>query len=58
MIPTTPDLVKGFLKDAGLDFSKYDKYQCKNLGIASGQYLIHPLLYYEGPHKTWSWWLK
>ena len=28
-IPTTSHSVKSFLKDAGLDFSKYDKYQCK-----------------------------
>ena len=31
-IPATPDSVKGFLKDAGLDFSKYDKYQHKKQG--------------------------
>ena len=31
-IPATPDSVKSFLKDAGLDFSKYDKYQCKKQG--------------------------
>ena len=31
-IPTTLDSVKSFLKDAGLDFSKDNKYQCKKQG--------------------------
>ena len=44
-IPTTPDSVKSFLKDAGLDFSKYDKYQCKKQGESKSHYLIPPLLY-------------
>ena len=44
-IPTNPDSVKSFLKDTGLDFSKYDKYQCKKQGEVSSHYLIPALLY-------------
>ena len=31
-VPTAPDSVKSFLEDTGLDFSKYDKHQCKKQG--------------------------
>ena len=41
-IPTTPDSVKSFLKDAGLDFSKYDTYQCRKQGKVNSHYLIPP----------------
>ena len=32
-IPATPESVKNFLEDAGLDFSKYDKFKCAQRNI-------------------------
>ena len=32
IIPAAPDLVKSFLKELGLDFSKHDEYRCKKQG--------------------------
>ena len=43
-IPATSDSVKGFLEDTGLDFSKYDKYQCKKQGENNSHYPTPPLL--------------